>query len=65
MKRREFLLGAGALSACAISSELAFSDIRSARADVSASVTATSPNAQLPTQQSVIAAMTTVNNYWI
>jgi unsaturated rhamnogalacturonyl hydrolase len=59
MKRREFLLGAGVLGACAISGERVFSDTRSAHADASA------PNAQLPTQQSVIAAMTKVNNYWI
>jgi unsaturated rhamnogalacturonyl hydrolase len=65
MKRRKFLLGAGVLGACAISGELVFGDRRSAHADVLASVTATSASAQLPTQQSVIAAMTTVNNYWI
>jgi unsaturated rhamnogalacturonyl hydrolase len=65
MKRREFLLSAGVLGACAISGELAFSNIRSAHADVSASIPPTSAHAQLPTQHSVIAAMTTVNNYWI
>jgi unsaturated rhamnogalacturonyl hydrolase len=65
MKRREFLLGAGVLGACAVSSELAFSHILLTHADVSASVTPTAPHAQLPSQQSVIAAMTKVNDYWI